>query len=165
MRILPRHLRDLIHVTDIAADHRNLFELSPMAANIAFIEVLKHWPLYGASFFDVTVSARFKEKVTSLFSWFAFHCSKIDTVSGLPWITICFILTAELRRFATEVYLASCVTNGNTPHGTQRPGNMEFPSHILIIRLPSLNQIHPHSFLFCSKNNFRISSQRLLTRR
>ena len=66
MRILPRHLRDLIHVTDIAADHRNLFELSPMAANIAFIEVLKHWPLYGATFFDVTVSARSKDKVTNL---------------------------------------------------------------------------------------------------
>ena len=58
MRILPRHLRDLIHVSDIAADHRNLFDLSPMAANIAFIEVLKHWPLYGATFFDVTVSTR-----------------------------------------------------------------------------------------------------------
>ncbi len=55
MRILPRHLRDLIHVSDIAADHRNLNNVSPMGANIAFIEVLKAWPLYGAAFFDVTV--------------------------------------------------------------------------------------------------------------
>ena len=68
---------------------------------------------------------------------------------------MCFMLTAELRRFATEVYLASCITNGNTPHGTQRPGNMEFPSHILIIRLPSLNQIHPYRFPFCSIGGFQ----------
>ena len=63
MRILPRHLRDLIHVSDISTDHRNLYSLSPMASNVAFIEVLKHWPLYGATFFDVTVSFSFKSYV------------------------------------------------------------------------------------------------------
>ncbi len=56
MRILPRHLRKLINVWDISLDHKMLMGTSALAATISFIEILKHWPLYGATFFDVSVS-------------------------------------------------------------------------------------------------------------
>ena len=56
MRILPRHLRDLMRVSDIANVHRTLGGLNPIDANIAFLDVLKLWPLYGATSFSITVS-------------------------------------------------------------------------------------------------------------
>ena len=56
MRILPRHLRELIDVSEISDVHKTLIGTSAVAANIAFLDVLKHWPLYGATFFEVTVS-------------------------------------------------------------------------------------------------------------
>lgn len=56
MRILPRHLRELINIADIQTVHKTLTGISPIAADIAFLDVLKHWPLYGASFYEVTVS-------------------------------------------------------------------------------------------------------------
>ena len=56
MRILPRHLRDLINIADIAAVHSGLEGTSPMSANVAFLDILHLWPLYGATFYKVTVS-------------------------------------------------------------------------------------------------------------
>lgn len=56
MRILPRHLRELIHIPDISLVHKTLHAVSPMSANIRFLQVIRHWPLYGATCFDVVVS-------------------------------------------------------------------------------------------------------------
>ena len=56
MRILPRHLRDLMQVSEVAVIHKTLAGTPPMAANIEFLSVLKHWPLYGATVYEVTVS-------------------------------------------------------------------------------------------------------------
>ncbi len=106
MRILPRHLRDLIDVLDIALDHRNVSGMAPMAANIAFIEVLKAWPLYGATFFDVTVregphlsrttmsaSARSKYTVSITTSEvsqqpFSFQQSYADSLPKFIWLAV-----------------------------------------------------------------------------
>ena len=65
MRILPRHLRELIHIPDISLVHKTLHGVSPMAANIKFLDVVRHWPLYGATFFEITVS-RFQKKIRSV---------------------------------------------------------------------------------------------------
>ena len=56
MRILPRHLRDLVDSGDIARVHSTLKGTDLISANVAFIDILRHWPLYGATMYDVTVS-------------------------------------------------------------------------------------------------------------
>ena len=56
MRILPRHIRDLIQVPEIATVHKLCVGMSQIAANIACLHILSQWPLYGASFFEVSVS-------------------------------------------------------------------------------------------------------------
>ena len=58
MRILPRHIRDLIQVPEIATVHKLCVGMSQIAANIACLHILSQWPLYGASFFEVSVSIR-----------------------------------------------------------------------------------------------------------
>ena len=55
VRILPRHLRDL-QSTEIRAVHETLIGTAPLIANVAFLEILKQWPLYGATMFEVSVS-------------------------------------------------------------------------------------------------------------
>lgn len=56
VRILPRHLRDLMVLSEISSIHRTLMGISPLVANIAFLEILKQWPLYGAVLYEVSVS-------------------------------------------------------------------------------------------------------------
>ena len=56
MRILPRHLRDLINMEEIPPLHKTLLGTAPTQANITFMNILRLWPLYGATMFDVTVS-------------------------------------------------------------------------------------------------------------
>lgn len=57
VRILPRHLRDLMVLSEISMVHRTLVGTSPLVANIAFLDILKQWPLYGAVLYEVSVSA------------------------------------------------------------------------------------------------------------
>ena len=56
MRILPRHLRDLLVIDDIVLLHKTFAGTPCVQINIAFIEILKQWPLYGSTMFKVTVS-------------------------------------------------------------------------------------------------------------
>ena len=56
MRILPRHLRELVDSSDVARVHASLKGTTIISANVAFIDILRHWPLYGATMYDVTVS-------------------------------------------------------------------------------------------------------------
>ncbi|ELU17223.1 hypothetical protein CAPTEDRAFT_210514 [Capitella teleta] len=54
IRILPRHLRDQVQSAEVAKVHASLKGLDIMSANVAFIDILRHWPLYGATMYDVT---------------------------------------------------------------------------------------------------------------
>jgi hypothetical protein len=55
-RILPRNIRELVREDDISAMHKALTGMDATQANIAFMEVLRNWPLYGATMFEVSVS-------------------------------------------------------------------------------------------------------------
>ena len=59
MRILPRDMRPHVRVEDIVILHKSLSDLTPSQAVLQFIEVLKGWPLFGASVFDISVSIFF----------------------------------------------------------------------------------------------------------
>jgi len=56
VRILPRHLRELTQPAEIRAVHETLVGTPALLANIAFLEILKQWPLFGAIQFEVSVS-------------------------------------------------------------------------------------------------------------
>jgi len=56
VRILPRHLRELTQPADIRAVHETLVGTPALLANVAFLEILKQWPLFGAIQFEVSVS-------------------------------------------------------------------------------------------------------------
>jgi len=56
VRILPRHLRELTQPAEIRAAHETLVGTAALHANIAFLEILKQWPLFGAIQFEVSVS-------------------------------------------------------------------------------------------------------------
>ena len=58
MRILPRHLRHLISAEEIAPLHKSLRGHFHSRVNTAFLDVLRHWPLFGANMFEVTVSPK-----------------------------------------------------------------------------------------------------------
>ena len=58
MRVLPRRLREFIHVEEIECAYRTLGGISSVQADIAFLDVLKNWPLYGATIYQVSVSTR-----------------------------------------------------------------------------------------------------------
>ena len=57
VRILPRHLRDLMQTNEISAVYKNLAGMTGLEANIAFLNILREWPLFGATMFDVSQSA------------------------------------------------------------------------------------------------------------
>jgi len=62
VRILPRHLRELTQPVEIRAVHETLVGTPALLANVAFLEILKQWPLFGAIQFEVSVgqiSSRF----------------------------------------------------------------------------------------------------------
>lgn len=56
MRILPRHLRDLIRLDDVMANHKRLGKMSQFKAQIDFLRLLQLWPLFGSVMFEVDVS-------------------------------------------------------------------------------------------------------------
>ena len=56
MRILPRHLREVVSVLDISHLHQSLIGMSYTGANLAFMDVLKNWPLFGSTVYEVSVS-------------------------------------------------------------------------------------------------------------
>jgi len=56
VRILPRHLRELTQPTEIRSAHETLVGTPALLANVAFLEILKQWPLFGAIQFEVSVS-------------------------------------------------------------------------------------------------------------
>lgn len=56
VRILPRSMRANIKVEDIVAAHQNLLDMTPNQAILTFIEMLKSWPLFGSTLFEVSVS-------------------------------------------------------------------------------------------------------------
>jgi len=56
VRILPRDMRGSIKVEDIRAAHHNLTDMTPNQAILTFIEMLKSWPLFGSTLFEVSVS-------------------------------------------------------------------------------------------------------------
>ncbi|XP_045181128.2 myosin-I heavy chain-like isoform X2 [Mercenaria mercenaria] len=56
MRILPRDMRPHVRLEDIVILHKSLADLTPGQAVLQFIEVLKSWPLFGASVFDISQS-------------------------------------------------------------------------------------------------------------
>ena len=57
VRILPRHLRDLMQTNEMSAVYKKLAGMTGLEANIAFLNILREWPLYGATMFDVSQSA------------------------------------------------------------------------------------------------------------
>ena len=57
VRILPRHLRELTQPADIRAVHETLVGTPALLANVAFLEILKQWPLFGAVQFEVSVGS------------------------------------------------------------------------------------------------------------
>jgi len=56
VRILPRHLRELTQPAEIRFAHEALVGTPALLANVAFLEILKQWPLFGAIQFEVSVS-------------------------------------------------------------------------------------------------------------
>ncbi|XP_076097464.1 myosin-VIIa-like isoform X5 [Mytilus galloprovincialis] len=56
VRILPRSMRANIKVEDIVAAHQNLLDMTPNQAILTFIEMLKSWPLFGSTLFEVSQS-------------------------------------------------------------------------------------------------------------
>jgi len=56
VRILPRHLRELTQPAEIRAAHETLVGTPALLANVAFLDILKQWPLFGAIQFEVSVS-------------------------------------------------------------------------------------------------------------
>ena len=57
MRILPRDMRPHVRLEDVVILHKSMSDLMPGQAVLQFIEVLKSWPLFGASIFDISVSS------------------------------------------------------------------------------------------------------------
>lgn len=55
MRILPRDMRPYVKLEDIVILHKSMSDLMPGQAVLQFIEVLKAWPLFGASVFEISV--------------------------------------------------------------------------------------------------------------
>ncbi|XP_060082957.1 myosin-I heavy chain-like [Ylistrum balloti] len=53
IRILPRDMRTEVKVEDIAVAHKAVMNMTPGQAMLAFIELLKSWPLFGATIFQV----------------------------------------------------------------------------------------------------------------
>jgi hypothetical protein len=47
---------NLVNVEDIRAAHHNLTDMLPNQAILTFIEMLKSWPLFGSTLFEVSVS-------------------------------------------------------------------------------------------------------------
>ncbi|KAL4238111.1 hypothetical protein ACF0H5_002823 [Mactra antiquata] len=56
MRILPRDMRPHVRLEDIVILHKSMSDLMPSQAVLQFIEVLKSWPLFGASVFEISQS-------------------------------------------------------------------------------------------------------------
>ena len=56
MRILPRDMRPHVRLEDVVILHKSMSDLMPGQAVLQFIEVLKSWPLFGASIFEISVS-------------------------------------------------------------------------------------------------------------
>ena len=55
MRILPRDMRPHVRLEDVVILHKAMSDLMPGQAVLQFIEVLKSWPLFGASIFEISV--------------------------------------------------------------------------------------------------------------
>ena len=55
MRILPRDMRPHVRLEDVVILHKSMIDLMPAQAVLQFIEVLKSWPLFGASIFEISV--------------------------------------------------------------------------------------------------------------
>ena len=68
VRILPRHLRDLIRLDDVMTNHKRLGKLSQFKAQIDFLRLLQLWPLFGAVMFEIDVSITFYFTISSLWS-------------------------------------------------------------------------------------------------
>ena len=56
VRILPRHLRELIGIEEIEAEHKILNSTTAFTSNTLFIHILSQWPLFGSSVYEVSVS-------------------------------------------------------------------------------------------------------------
>ncbi|GAB1607514.1 unconventional myosin-X isoform X1 [Argonauta hians] len=56
MRILPRDMRPQVKVEDIQAAYKMLTDVSPQQAIMSFMQLLKVWPLFGATVFEVSQS-------------------------------------------------------------------------------------------------------------
>ena len=71
MRILPCDMRPYVHLEDIVILHKSMSDLMPGQAVLQFIEVLKSWPLFGASVFEISVSELFSAE--KYISWKKFY--------------------------------------------------------------------------------------------
>lgn len=56
MRILPRDMRPHVNVEEISAAYKALNDVSPQQAIMSFIQLLKNWPLFGSTVFEVSQS-------------------------------------------------------------------------------------------------------------
>ncbi|XP_036363570.1 unconventional myosin-X isoform X1 [Octopus sinensis] len=56
MRILPRDMRPQVKVEEIQAAYKMLNDVSPQQAIMSFIQLLKVWPLFGSTVFEVSQS-------------------------------------------------------------------------------------------------------------
>ncbi|KAH9515344.1 hypothetical protein Btru_014195 [Bulinus truncatus] len=54
MRILPRDMRCTVRPEEIATTHKTVLDISPHQAVLSFIGLLKNWPLFGATVFEVS---------------------------------------------------------------------------------------------------------------
>ncbi|CAG5127788.1 unnamed protein product, partial [Candidula unifasciata] len=54
MRILPRDMRCTVRPEEVATTHKTVLDMSPHQAIVSFINVLKHWQLFGTTVFAVS---------------------------------------------------------------------------------------------------------------
>ncbi|XP_059160288.1 unconventional myosin heavy chain 6-like isoform X2 [Physella acuta] len=54
MRILPRDMRCTVRPEEVATAHKTVLDMSPHQAVISFIHLLKSWPLFGTTIFEVS---------------------------------------------------------------------------------------------------------------
>ncbi|KAK3585200.1 hypothetical protein CHS0354_027488 [Potamilus streckersoni] len=54
IRILPRDMRSSVKLEDVALMHKSMVDLMSSQAILQFIEILKTWPLFGATIFEVS---------------------------------------------------------------------------------------------------------------
>ncbi|CAL1545802.1 unnamed protein product [Lymnaea stagnalis] len=54
MRILPRDMRCTVRPEEVATTHKTVLDMSPHQAVISFINLLKNWPLFGSTVFEVS---------------------------------------------------------------------------------------------------------------